>query len=72
MLILNLIRAVFILFGIGLYHIYEKDFLSIDQGIVIFMISFLGLMFKEVLEDYVIRGFNPEDQTGSVYRGPLA
>tara|TARA_Y100001001_G_scaffold163782_1_gene193830 strand:+ start:25031 stop:25249 length:219 start_codon:yes stop_codon:yes gene_type:complete len=72
MLILNLIRAVLILFGIGLYHIYEKDFLTIDQGVVIFAITFLGLMLKEVLEDYVVRSFNPEDQTGSVYRGPLA
>lgn len=72
MLILNLIRALLIFFGIGLYHIFQKDFLSMTEGGVIFTIAFLGLMLKDILEDYVIRQFNPEDQKGSVFRGPLS
>ena len=69
MLILNLIRALLIFFGVGLYHIYEKDFLRIDQGVAMFAIIYLGLILRDIIEDYVIRAFNPEDQKGSIYRG---
>lgn len=63
MLILNLIRAMLLLAGIGLYHIYNKDFLSWDQGLVVFTISFLGLMLWEIIESYVISAFNGADRT---------
>lgn len=63
MLILNLIRAMLLLAAIGLYHIYNHDFLTWDQGLVIFTISFLGLMLWEIIESYVIAAFNGEGRT---------
>ena len=69
MLILNLIRALLIFFGVGLYHIFQKDFLSIAEGGVIFAIAFFGLMLRDIVEDYVVRQFNPEDPKDRVYRG---
>jgi len=69
MLILNFIRALLIFFGIGLYRISQMDFLSISEGISLFAIIFIGLMLREIIEDYVVRQFNPEDQVGRVFRG---
>ena len=63
MLMLNFIRALMILSGFGLYHIYNKDFLTWDQGLVIFLIGFFGLMLWEIVEGYVISAFNGEAQT---------
>lgn len=62
MLMINFIRAMIILASIGLYHIYNKDFLTMDQGVVVFVLSFVGLILIEILQDYTIRMFNPEDQ----------
>ena len=67
MLLINLIRAMLLLAAIGLYHIYNKDFLTWDQGLVVFLISFFGLTLKEIVEDYTIKAFNregPKGQTG--------
>lgn len=72
MLLINLIRALMLLAAIGLYHIYNKDFLTADQGLVVFVISFLGLTLIEIIEDYTIKAFNREAPTDSVYRGPRA
>mgnify|MGYP001212318910 CR=1 FL=1 len=72
MLMINFIRALLLFFAVGLYHIYQKDFLSVWEGGVIFSIAFFGLTLKEIIEDYVERAFNPEDPKGLVYRGPRA
>lgn len=64
MLILNFIRAMLLLAAFGLYHIYNHEFLSWDQGLVFFTISFLGLMLWEIVESYVITAFNGEARTG--------
>lgn len=58
MLMINLIRALFILSGFGLYHIYNKEFLSWDQGLVIFLITFFGMTLLAVVENAVVEGFN--------------
>lgn len=66
MLILNFIRAMLLLAAFGLYHIYNHEFLTWDQGLVFFTISFLGLMLWEIVESYVINSFNREVQTTHV------
>lgn len=58
MLMINAMRGLGILTGVGLYHIYNKDFLSWDQGLVIFLIGFLGLTLMEILESAAIDSFN--------------
>lgn len=65
MLLINLIRALLLLAGIGLYHIYNKEFMTYDQGMVVFVISFFGLILWEILEDYVVKAFNREAPTDS-------
>lgn len=60
MLLINFIRSLFILAAIGLYHIYNKDFLTVDQGVVVWGVSFFGLTLWEIVEDYVIEQFNQE------------
>ena len=61
MLMINFLRALAIFFAVGLYNIYNKTFLTWDQGLVIFAISFLGLMLYEIVEDYVVESFNSKD-----------
>lgn len=63
MVILNLIRALLLLAAFGLYHIYNMDFLTWTQGLVIFSISFFGLMLWEIVENYVVNAFNGEART---------
>lgn len=58
MLMINFIRGLFVLAGVSLYQIYNHDFLSADQGLVIFMIAFLGLTLAEIIENAAIEGFN--------------
>lgn len=65
MLMINLIRALLLLAAVGLYHIYNHDFLTWDQGLVVFCISFFGLVLWEIVEDYVIKAFNRTPDQGS-------
>ncbi len=58
MLTINFLRALAILSGTGLYHIYNKEFLSWDQGLVIFILAFLGLTLLEIVEAAAEEGFN--------------
>ena len=58
MLTINFLRALAVLFGTGLYQIYNKSFLSWDQGLVIFILAFLGLTLLEVVEAAAEDGFN--------------
>jgi hypothetical protein len=58
MLTINGLRAAMILAGISLYNIYNHDFLSWDQGVVIFTIAFLGLTLTEILETVIIDALN--------------
>lgn len=58
MLMINFIRALMALSGAGLYKIYNHDFLSVDQGIVIFGIVFIGLTLLEILERAAIDAVN--------------
>ena len=57
MLILNLVRALLLLAAIGLYHIYNMEFLTWTQGLVIFSISFFGLTLWEIIEAYMVSAF---------------
>lgn len=59
MLTINFIRALMILSGVGLFKIYNHDFLAWDQGLVLFLIAFFGLVLWEIIEDYVLNAFNP-------------
>lgn len=58
MLLINFIRSLMLLAAIGLWHIYNMDFLTVDQGIVIFCIAFFGMTLIEIVEDYVVNAFN--------------
>ena len=63
MLILNFIRALLLLAAFGLYHIFNMEFLTWQQGLVIFSIAFFGLTLWEIIEGYVINAFNREART---------
>ena len=63
MLLINLVRALLLLAAIGLYHIYIGDFLAVDEGVVVFCISFFGLVLWEIVENYIVTMFNGEDRT---------
>lgn len=62
MLAINLIRTLAILFAVGLYQIYNHDFLTWDQGLVIFALSFIGLTLTEIVEGYMIDSFNQDPE----------
>ena len=61
MLVINLIRTLAILFGVGLFKIYQKDFLEVDEGIVIFLLAFFGLTLAAIVEDYVFKLVNSKN-----------
>lgn len=58
MLTINFIRALAILAAVGLFHIYTMEFLSVDEGAVIFLIAFIGITLTEIVLDRVIDMFN--------------
>jgi hypothetical protein len=57
---INFLRAFAIFSSIGLYNIYNKTFLTWDQGLVVFSLAFLGLTLYEIVEDYVVKQFNAD------------
>lgn len=61
MLMINFIRGLGLLAGIGLFQIYNKEFFTWDQGLVVFLIGFLGLVLMEIIENAAIEGFNRKD-----------
>ena len=63
MLLINLIRTIAILFAVGLFHIYTGDYLTFDEGVVVFCIAFFGLTIEEIVEKYVIDQFNRDPKS---------
>ena len=58
MLMINLLRAGAILAGLAVYQFYTGELLSVDEGLVVFLLGFFGLTLLEVAEDSTVDYFN--------------
>ena len=61
MVVLNLVRAIFILIAMALYNLFHNDLLTLQEGTIVFAISFITLTVWEIVENYIVSFSNRED-----------